>query len=118
MYTNTPLLHSRTSFEVTAHANVSADPSTLNTAATARPTSALPSPTSEAALFLPPELLLPVPVEPAALEDGAEGVKTADGFARQEVAAALAPETDEGAFWLIVAFPLKSHDVALRPVAS
>ena len=58
------------------------------------------------------------PREHAALEDGAEGVKTADGFARQEVAAALAPETDEGAFWLIVAFPLKSHDVALRPVAS
>lgn len=107
-----------THLAVVAHANVSADPNTLNTAATTRPTTALLLPESEAAPFLPPELLLPVPVEPAAVDEGADGVKTADGFVRQELAAAFAPETDEGAFWLMVAFPLKLHDVALRLVAS
>ena len=58
----------------------------------------------------PPPLLLPLPV----LVGGAVGVKVADGFSRQELAAALASATFDGAFSLIVALPEKSHEVATR----
>ena len=71
-------------------------------------------------MLLPP-LEPPVPVEPdepPAVDAGAEGVKTAEGLDRQELAAAFSAETDEGAFRLMVALPEKSHEVAARFVSS
>ncbi len=65
----------------------------------------------------PPVPVPPVCWPPAALE-GALGVKAAEGLDKQELAAALAFETEEGAFLLTVAFPEKSHDCGLRALAS
>ena len=99
-----------------AQTRTSAEPSTLNASATTTPTTAC----GGAPLVPLPVPELPVLPEPDAplVEAGAEGVKTADGFARHELAAAFASCTDEGAFLLIVAFPSKSHEDARRFVAS
>ena len=73
-----------------------------------------------AAPLLPLFPLLPVFDEPELpdVDAGAEGVKTALGFDRQELAAALAFWTEEGALAFTVAFPPKSHEVEARFVIS
>ncbi len=114
-----------TSTAIVTHARVSAEPRTLNTNPTPRPTNVLElAPKIAAAPLLlvplepepdePLDPLLPEPDEPL----GALGVKVAEGLARQDVAAAFAPLTFEGAFAFTVAFPPKSHEVAARSVIS
>jgi hypothetical protein len=67
-------------------------------------------PNTEAAPFLPD---FPVPEgldgEPGLLL-GADGVKVAEGLETQELAAAFAAETDDGAAVLTVPLPLKLQD--------
>ena len=66
-----------------------------------------------APLFLPPlwpePPLLELPLLVGVVE-GALGTNVALGLVKQELAAALALATDEGAFWLTVALPPKSQD--------
>ena len=70
-------------------------------------------------LFPLPDPLPDPPVcDPPEAVAGADGVKVAEGLAKQEEAAALAFAMDDGAFLLIVAFPEKSHDWGLRLLAS
>jgi hypothetical protein len=51
---------------------------------------------------------------PGVLEAGVVGVKTADGFERQELAAAFAADTVVGALGLTVPLPAKLQACALR----
>lgn len=68
---------------------------------------------------MPPLLPLEPEPEPEPVALGGEvGVKVADGFVRHELAATFALEMLGGAFALTVAFPEKSHEVALRLVSS
>ena len=82
--------------------SVKTPPRTLTNAPTPSPTQAclLPSNCDTAALLLlfplePP--VEPLPLEPPAVVAGALGMKVAEGFAKHELATALAWDTEEGA---------------------
>lgn len=105
----------------TSYARTKSPPTTLNAAETTTPTAAGTLNPSAPLFWLPeppePEPDVPVPVAPAVVE-GAEGVKVAGMEARQAEMADDAAALLDGACAFTVALPAKSHDCALRPVAS